>query len=183
MTNSMFEGAEVVDFQAKLPAVTVACDDYKRGSILRLALEVRVKGVRYEENKDGGMTRVHVLGVEAIDVLANFDPSANAAAVGGSASGTPAQTPAGAAEIGLEIGRTSDAWPAQIVREEVPNSPDTTRVVDKSDGTVIVPDTSEVTESEIELLVQEHQQGPQSESEEEESKDLVTAASAADPGF
>ena len=113
--SEQFEGAQVVDFQAKLPSVTVECDDYKRGTILRLAVEVRVKGVSHDEDKDGNMVRLHKMGIEDIEVVAAFNPEdARDGASGSLAGGAPSPDDAG---LGLEVGSTSDQWPEGVAAQ------------------------------------------------------------------
>jgi hypothetical protein len=135
-----FEGAKVVDFQAKLPAVTVECDDYKRGTILRLAVEVRVKGVSHDEDKDGNLIRLHKMGIEDIEVVSAFDPEDSREGVSGSlAGGAPAPDDEG---VGLEIGSTSDQWPDGVAKT------DDGRSIDLETGEVSSPNGSEPTEEE-----------------------------------
>lgn len=109
---SQFEGVEVTEYQAKLPSMTVDCDYYKSGTILRLAIEVRVKGVGYEEDKNGNYVRQHKLAIEDIEVVSSFDPASANDKVGGSLAGG-----AGNPDIdtGLDVRRTSDQWPVGIV--------------------------------------------------------------------
>lgn len=165
-----FEGADVIDYQAKLPAVTVDCDDYPRGTIIRVATDYRVKGVRYEENAEGQVVRVHVLAVEDIAVVANFHPSQNRSTVGGSASGTPEQTDEGAEELGLDIGRSSDQWPPE---SEV-----------KKDAEDIKPDVEETAEAGAgEDEEPEEPEEPAAISWSDEDDALVAAATEVDPGF
>jgi hypothetical protein len=71
-----FEGSAITEFEGRIPAIKVLTPEaYKRGTILKLTMEVRVKSVRLEENKDGDLTRSHVFVVESINVDEAFDPT------------------------------------------------------------------------------------------------------------
>ena len=124
--SAQFEGVEVTEYQAKLPSITVDCDYYKSGTVLRLAVEVRVKGVGYEEDKDGNYVRQHKLAIQDIEVVSSFDPaSANDKVAGSLASG------AGNPDIdtGLDVGHTSDQWPVGIRVDK-----DTGEIIEVSDS-------------------------------------------------
>jgi hypothetical protein len=111
----VFEGAEITEFVARIPAVTVDCDDYPRGTILRLACEVQVGEVAFPPNKDGAtVARVHKMTWQDVSVVAAFAPGQDASTVGGSASSHPVPDEAGTAELGVAIARTSDTWPAGV---------------------------------------------------------------------
>lgn len=80
-----FEGALVTDMDARLPAIKVECPEaYKRGTILKLTMEVRVKSVRLEENRDGDLTRSHIFAVESVNVDEVYDPAEMIAQLSGS---------------------------------------------------------------------------------------------------
>lgn len=115
-----FEGAVIVGNDLVLPRVVIeAPDGYKRGTILRLAVEVRVKGVRYSEDKNGDMVREHILSANDVSIVTAFDPSENRENVGGSLSGSApeavvaAETPEGEslASLGLEFSTSAQSWP------------------------------------------------------------------------
>jgi hypothetical protein len=107
----VFEGESVSEIEGKLPAVVMAMDEgYSRGTVLRLQVEVHVRNVRHEENRDGELVRQHVFALDGVQLVAAYRPAEARDDVGGSASATPAQTPAGAEELGLEIGRTGQLW-------------------------------------------------------------------------
>jgi hypothetical protein len=106
-----FEGAYVTQMEGRLPSISLEMDEgYKRGTILRLQVEVRVKNVRYEEGRNGELTRQHVFALDGVQLVAAFSPEEANDAVGGSASGQPTPTPEEVAELGLPIGRTGDQW-------------------------------------------------------------------------
>lgn len=139
-----FEGAPVAKFEGKVPSVTVdMSQDYRHGSIIRAAIELRVKSVRYEEQRDGSMARVHVFAVESLDVVAAFNAADDQTVVGGSARGNinqdaeddgdgpdaytdpdknshdldeelPGNTNQPLDTASLEFGRTSERWPGDV---------------------------------------------------------------------
>ena len=111
----LFEGAPITELVARIPAVTVDCDDYPRGTILRLACEVQVGEVAFPPNKDGQtVARVHKMTWHDVSVVAAFPPGADASTVGGSASSRPVPDADDNAELGVAIARTSDTWPAGV---------------------------------------------------------------------
>ena len=90
MSNAFeFEGAPITDFLARIPAVTVECPEpYTRGTVLKLSLEVRVKSVRLEENREGDLVRQHVFSIEDVQVKEVVTPEQLASQlVTGSAAG------------------------------------------------------------------------------------------------
>ena len=114
MSDQQFEGTTVTDYQAKLPSITVDCDYYKAGTILRLAVEVRVKGVGYDEDKEGNWVRQHKLGIQDIEVVSSYDPADANDSVGGSSSGgAPAPGDPG---IGVDLQTTADQWPGGVAK-------------------------------------------------------------------
>lgn len=127
-----FEGDFIQDLEGKLPAMTVEMPEaYARGTVLRLNVEVRVKSVRHEENRKGDLVRQHVFALESINLAAAFKPEEDRSSVGGSASSTPEQTPEEAEELGLTIGRSSDAWDGRTIEvREGEVDPRTGEVVD-----------------------------------------------------
>ena len=106
-----FEGATVVGCEGKLPQISLDMPEgFVRDTHLRMVVEVRVRNIRYEENKDGDLTRQHVFALESVQLVAAFKPGEARDEVTGSASATPAQTPDQAEELGLNIYRTGDLW-------------------------------------------------------------------------
>lgn len=80
-----FEGGLITGLEGRIPAVKVECpESYKRGTILKLSMEVRVKSVRLEENRDGDLTRSHVFAIESVNVDEVYDPAAMIAELSGS---------------------------------------------------------------------------------------------------
>lgn len=116
-----FEGEYVTSMLAKLPAVSMEMvEGYARGTHLRLMLEVRVKNVRYEEDRKGGLCRQHIFGLESVQLVSAFAPEEADDGVGGSASAKAVPTAEESAEIGVQFGRTADHWDAApIVADEV----------------------------------------------------------------
>lgn len=108
MAEKIFEGVPVVDFQAQLPSITLDCDYYEHGTILRLAVEVRVKDPSYKEDKDGNFVRIHKLSYQDIEVVSSFNPSDAQDQVSGSLAGGAVDNDT---DTGLEVGRTADQWP------------------------------------------------------------------------
>lgn len=84
-----FEGAPIVDHVGRIPSVSVECPEaYARGTTLRLNVEVRVRGVRMEENKDGDIVRQVIFAVEDVSIDKVFTPEELSRMVlGGSAAG------------------------------------------------------------------------------------------------
>lgn len=111
MAEQMFEGVPVVDYQAQLPSITLDCDYYEHGTILRLAVEVRVKDPGYKEDKDGNFIRHHKLTYQDIEVVSSYNPSEAQDQISGSLAGGAIDTDV---DTGLEVGRTSDKWPAGV---------------------------------------------------------------------
>lgn len=84
-----FEGDEIVDFLGILPKAILECPEaYSRGTQLNLDLEVRVKSVRLEEDRQGNLIRQHVFAIEAVTIKDKIDPQRTVrdAVVGGSSS-------------------------------------------------------------------------------------------------
>lgn len=108
-----FEGTPISEMVGKLPAITMQMDEgYPRGTHLRMMVEVRVRNVRYEEDRRGGLSRQHVFALEEAHLVAVFDPEQAVDTVQGSGSAHPVPTPEEAEEIGLQFGRSSDTWGA-----------------------------------------------------------------------
>ena len=134
MAEQMFEGVPVVDFQAQLPSITLDCDYYEHGTILRLAVEVRVKDPGYKEDKDGNFVRYHKLTYQDVHVVSAYNPSDAQDQVSGALAGGAIDTDM---DTGLDVGRTADQWPAGVG-----NGQATTE-----DGRTIDTETGEVTEA------------------------------------
>lgn len=163
MSKQQFEGTVVSDFQAKLPTATVECDYYPAGTILRVAIEYRVKGVSYEEDKEGNFVRSHKLGIQDIEVVSSYDPSQAQDQVSGSLSGS-AVDPDAAKDTGLDVGRTSDQWPAALTSTE------NGKVVDSQTGEIV--DADDAGDS-----------GDDSDSDDSDSGDLSEEREPAEVGF
>jgi len=168
MGKQQFEGTAVTDFQAKLPSATVECDYYPAGTILRVAIEYRVKGVGYEEDKEGNFVRSHKLGIQDIEVVSSYDPSQAQDQVGGSLSGD-AGDPDAAKDTGLDVGRTSDQWPDGLAKT--------------SDGKTIDTETGEVIESTEDAEVGGSDSGPDESAEAESETDSEDAREPVEVGF
>lgn len=71
-----FEGDEVTNFAAHLPAVKMeAPEAYPRGTYLTLHLVVRVRSVRLDEDRKGELTRNHVLALEECTITDTLTPA------------------------------------------------------------------------------------------------------------
>lgn len=111
-----FEGQEVVRYEVKLPAATVDADQpFQYGTKIRLALEVRVKGVQYKETGDGLLSRIHQFGIEDVQVVSTYHPSQELDQIEGE-NGPGELTGSDAEELGIEINRSARAWPAELSR-------------------------------------------------------------------
>lgn len=83
-----FEGSPVHNIEGKLPAITLEMPEgYARGTHLKMMVEVRVRNVRYEEDRKGDLTRQHVFALEEVTLVGAFSPEELDPGVGGSASG------------------------------------------------------------------------------------------------
>lgn len=109
-----FEGAVVSECEGKLPQIVLDMPDgYVRGTHLRLMVEVRVRNIRYEENRKGELIRQHVFALDSVQLVAAFPPGQARDEITGDASASPTPTPEDADEIGgLTIGRTGQLWQA-----------------------------------------------------------------------
>lgn len=106
-----FEGEYITESEARMPAVTIELPEgYARGTILRLAVEARVKNIRYDENRKGDLVRVHVLALEAVGLSAAFRAEQRRDDVDGSASSAAVPTPEEAAALGVSFSRSADTW-------------------------------------------------------------------------
>ena len=62
-----FDGSPIASIEAKLPSFVVDMPDgYHRGTHLKMEIEFRVRGVRYEENRKGELVHQMILAVEDI---------------------------------------------------------------------------------------------------------------------
>jgi hypothetical protein len=65
-----FEGDVVNGFFLQLPSARIEClEPYSRGTYLDMKVRVRVKSVLLEPNKDGDLSRRHVLVVEECGIV------------------------------------------------------------------------------------------------------------------
>lgn len=111
ITPETFEGSDVVDWEVRFPSAVVETDrSFKRGSVIRLAVDVRVKNVSYVENRDGNLVRVHHVVMDDIEVVSTFAPGESRENVGGSLAGGGQQFQVPELE-GLKTGTTQDTWP------------------------------------------------------------------------
>lgn len=108
-----FEGAVVAECEGKLPQLVLDMPEgYVRGTHLRMMVEVRVRNIRYEENRKGDLVRQHVFALDSIQLVAAFPPGESRDEIGGSASAAAIQVPDPGDELGLELGRTGQLWRA-----------------------------------------------------------------------
>lgn len=107
-----FEGGYVTQMRGKIPAITIPMGDgYRRGTHIRLQVEVRVRNVRYEELKNGELLRDHILQAVSVRSVVAIAPEDLAAEdVSGSASAHPTPGPEATEELGVQFRRTSDTW-------------------------------------------------------------------------
>ncbi len=88
MSDANRVAGEVVAYEVQLPKLTVgAHEPYPYGHILKLEVEVRVRGVAFEEAKDGGLVRIHRLSIEDVEVVDAYPPSQDHGTVTGSLAG------------------------------------------------------------------------------------------------
>lgn len=84
-----FEGTPVTDFVGRIPAITVECPQpYARGTVLTLTVEVRVKSVRLEEDREENLVRHHVFSIEDVQVQSIVEPSGHQLVSGNAAGHT-----------------------------------------------------------------------------------------------
>lgn len=82
-----FEGDFVRVMRAKLPAITLEMEEgWPRNTHLKLEVEVRVRNIRYEEDRKGDLIREHTLVIEEVRMLGAYSPDEADPGVGGSAS-------------------------------------------------------------------------------------------------
>lgn len=83
-----FEGSFVREMEGTLPAITLSMPEgYVRGTHMLLQAEVRVRNVRFDENKDGDLVRKHTLALEEIKLTDAWDPATRPNNVGGNSAG------------------------------------------------------------------------------------------------
>lgn len=110
-----FEGQLVTAYEAILPKVAVDLGEaYRRGMVLRVSVELRVRNVRFEETKDGGLCRQHILTLEDAQIVATF-PAGDLVEDTGSLSSQRQQSPQEASELGVILGRAGEKWPTDLV--------------------------------------------------------------------
>lgn len=111
-----FEGDEVTDFTAQLPSASLeAPQAYPRGTILNLSVQVRVKSVRLDEDRKGGLVRKHILALEDVSILDVLTPEQRKALV------DAAEQAATAEELGRTISEEQhieDVLPGQTTIDE-----------------------------------------------------------------
>jgi len=106
-----FEGDVVTECEGKLPQIVLDMPEgYVRGTHLRMMVEVRVRNIRYEENRKGELIRQHVFALDSVQLVAAYPPGEARDELAGDASANQIQTPADADELGLDIGRTGQLW-------------------------------------------------------------------------
>jgi hypothetical protein len=83
-----FEGSFIRTMEGKLPQITLDMPEgYKRGTHLAMEVEVRVRNVFFNENKDGDLVRQHVFALEEIKLTDAWDPDTRPNNVGGNSAG------------------------------------------------------------------------------------------------
>ena len=81
-----FEGEFIRTMNGKLPAITLDMPvGYKRGTHLKLELEVRVRDVSVTADKNDELTRVHVFSLEEVKLLGVYTADELDPGVGGNA--------------------------------------------------------------------------------------------------
>jgi hypothetical protein len=84
-----FEGSYIRQMEGRLPSITLDMPEgYQRGTHLTMEVEVRVRHVGFNENKDGDLVRQHVFALEEVRLTDAFDPATRPNNnVGGTAAG------------------------------------------------------------------------------------------------
>lgn len=81
------DGEYIQTMIGKLPAITLEMPvGYKRGTHLKFEVEVRVKGVAYDEDRKGNLFAEHKLALEEIKLIGAYTADQLDPGVGGSAS-------------------------------------------------------------------------------------------------
>lgn len=89
-----FEGEFIRSFEGKLPALTLDMPEgYRRGTHLKLEVEVRIRNVDFIEGKSrngerGDLSRNHVFALEEIRLADAWDPATRPSNVGGNVAGS-----------------------------------------------------------------------------------------------
>lgn len=105
---TQFQGRDVLDNEAILQRIVVGTDrSFKLGEVLKLAIEVRVTAVAFEEDRDGRVVATHKFNVEDVEVLHEVDPATDMSTIGGDLSSSREQTTEEAEELGISFGRTA----------------------------------------------------------------------------
>lgn len=108
---AVFEGTPITQMDAILPRMVIEMPEgYRRGTHLRLNVEVRIKSVRYDEDRRGDLVRQHVLAIEGVELVSAFQPEQVHDDVGGSASAQAVPDEGEAEELGVKFGRTAELW-------------------------------------------------------------------------
>lgn len=89
-----FEGEFVRSFEGRLPAIQLDMPEgYRRGTHLKLEVEVRVRNIGYDEQKSrskdipGDLSRIHTFALEEVKLVDAFDPANRPTNVGGNSAG------------------------------------------------------------------------------------------------
>lgn len=83
-----FEGQFVRNVEGRLPQINLEmAEGYVRGTHLVMRVELRVRNVRFEEDRRGDLTRQHLFALEEAKLLEAFDPVQRPTNVGGSLAG------------------------------------------------------------------------------------------------
>lgn len=109
MTESFYlDDEEVTDFTAQLPATTLEAPcSYPRGTLLTLQVQVRVKSLRLDEDRKGGLSRKHMLAIEECTITDVMTPAERRAFL-----------EAAAEETKQELARAERAAAGYVVPEE-----------------------------------------------------------------
>lgn len=110
-----FEGQPITQYEAVIPKTAVDLGEaYSRGMMLRVSVELRVRNVRFEETKEGGLCRQHILTLEDAQIIAVFSETDRVEDTG-SLSNQRQQTEDEARELGVVLGRAGEKWPNGLV--------------------------------------------------------------------
>lgn len=120
MTHDFFEGAPIIDHTGRIPSVSVECPEaYARGTVLKLNVEVRVRSVRMEENKDGDIVRQVIFAVEDLSIDKVVAPEElGRQLVGGTASGAHLTAVADQAVVHIDGQLSIDPATGEVVSLE-----------------------------------------------------------------
>lgn len=71
-----FEGEDVTNFVAQLPSAKLeAPEAYPRGTVMTLAVQVRVRSVRIDTDKHDNLTRNHILAIDDVQITDVLTPA------------------------------------------------------------------------------------------------------------